>query len=211
MAARQFGAKPEARRAVRRRVDLECQLYCELWDEPIAYRVTDVSEDGLWIQTELLLEIGTEVTLTFVPPDWDEPLCVAGRVERVQLGGSRAQERAIVGMGIEFEALRGDERRRLTHSMRCLRAEQSFILDQRTLTGVPVGIADAAERTPIRSSRDTLTGWPSTTNTEPRHTARPSRITKTPAQREDEEAPPKHAFPGGLDLAASVFSSGSSD
>ena len=44
MAARQFGAKPEARRAVRRRVDLECELYCELWEEPIAYRVTDVSE-----------------------------------------------------------------------------------------------------------------------------------------------------------------------
>jgi len=208
MAARQFGAKPEARRAVRRRVDLECELYCELWAEPIAYRVTDVSEDGLWIQTDLLLEVGTEVTLNFVPPDWDEPLCVAGRVERVQLRG-RPQDRAAIGMGIEFEALRSDERRRLTHSMRCLRAEQSFILGQRTLTGVPVGFAESEEQSPVRPSRATLPGWPAAPSSPPHRSGRPSRITATPAGRRDPQ--PTHGFPGGLDLAASVFAKGSSD
>ena len=54
-------------------------MYSDLWGEAIAHRVTEVSENGLWIQTELLLEIGSEVTLTFYPPDWEEPLCVAGR------------------------------------------------------------------------------------------------------------------------------------
>ena len=140
MAARQFGAKREARRAVRRLVDLECEVYSELWGESISHRAIEVSENGLWIQTELLLEVGTEVTLTFYPPDWEEPLCVAGRVQRVELR-SRPKDANAVGMGIGFEALRNDERRRLTRSMRCLRAQESYILNQRTLTGVPVGVS----------------------------------------------------------------------
>ena len=111
MAARQFGAKREARRAVRRLADLECAVYAELWGEAIPHRVTAVSEDGLWIQTELPLEPGTEVTLTFLPPDWEEPLYVAGRVQRVELR-RRQGDGCAVGMGIEFEALRRDERRR---------------------------------------------------------------------------------------------------
>jgi hypothetical protein len=77
MAARQFGAKREARRAVRRLVDLECEVYSDLWGQAISHRAVEVSENGLWIRTELLLEVGSEVTLTFYPPDWDEPLCVA--------------------------------------------------------------------------------------------------------------------------------------
>jgi Tfp pilus assembly protein PilZ len=201
MAARQFGAKREARRAVRRLVDLECAVYSELWGEAIAHRATDVSEEGLWIQTDLLLEIGTEVTLTFYPPDWEEPLYVAGRVQRVELQ-PRPGDGSAVGMGIEFEALRTDERRRLTRSMRCLRADEAFILDQRTLTGVPVGVGEARE--PAPNPGGTVAGWaapsPST-----EYSGRPSRITATPAEREEDAEPSRSAFPGGLDLATSVF------
>jgi hypothetical protein len=138
MAARQFGAKREARRAVRRLVDLECAVYSELWGEAIAHRVTDVSEEGLWIQTDLLLEIGDEVALTFYPPDWEEPLYVAGRVQRVEL-----------------QRKPGD-------------------------------------------------GWaapsPSTG-----YAGRPSRITAIPVEPEEDAERPQSAFPGGLDLATSVF------
>ena len=207
MAARQFGAKREARRAVRRLVDLECAVYSELWGEAIAHRVTDVSEEGLWIQTDLLLEIGNEVTLTFYPPDWEEPLYVAGRVQRVELQRKPGDGRA-VGMGIEFEALRTDERRRLTRSMRCLRAHEAFILDQRTLTGVPVGVGEAPE--PASNTGGTVSGWaapsPSTG-----YAGRPSRITAIPVEREEDAERPQSAFPGGLDLATSVFSDFGSD
>jgi len=196
MAARQFGAKPEARRAVRRVVDLECEVYCDLWGEAIAHRVTDVSEEGLWIQTELLLEVGTEVALTFYPPDWEEPLCVAGRVQRVELRARPGGQNA-VGMGIEFEALRADERRRLTSSMRGFRAQESFILDQRTLTGVPVGVGEEYEAPTRRLG--TVAGW-----TAPAP-SRPSRITAKPGGDTPEAGPPGSAFPGGLDLATSVF------
>lgn len=203
MAARQFGARPEARRAVRRRVDLECDVYSEVWGQPIAHRVTDVSEDGLWIQTDLLLEIGSEVTLTFYPPDWEEPLYVAGRVQRVQLR-SRPLRGGRVGMGIGFESLRNDERRQLTRSMRCLRAEESFILDQRTLTGVPVGAGEPEEPAPRRSR--TVVGW-AAPPVAPERSARESGIAETPRRFGDSEAPTGRAFTGGLDLAASVFSS----
>ncbi len=205
MAARQFGAKREARGAVRRLVDLKCEVYSELWGEAISHRAVEVSETGLWIQTELLLEVGTEVTLTFFPPDWDEPLCVAGRVRRVELR-LRTGDANAVGMGIAFEALRNDERRRLTHSMRCLRAQESYILDQRTLTGVPVGVAEAYEAPPEPGG--TLAGWSAPAAA---YTGRPSRITATSASRERSSERAEGAFGGGLDLAASVFSPDSSD
>jgi len=207
MAARQFGAKREARRAVRRLVDLECGVYSELWGEAISHRVTDVSEEGLWIQTDLLLEIGTEVTLSFYPPDWEEPLYVAGRVQRIELQ-RKPGEGSAVGMGVEFEALRTDERRRLTRSMRCLRAEEAFVLDQRTLTGVPVGIGEAP--LPAPDPGRTIAGW-AAPSVPPEYAGRPSRITATPAQRDEDPQVPKAAFPGGLDLAASVFAHHGSD
>jgi uncharacterized protein (TIGR02266 family) len=207
MAARQFGAKREARGAVRRLVDLECEVYSELWGEAITHRVTDVSEEGLWIQTDLLLEIGTEVTLTFYPPDWEDPLYVAGRVQRVELQRRRGDERA-VGMGIEFEALRTDERRRLTRSMRCLRADEAFILDQRTLTGVPVGVGAGSE--PAPDPGRTVVGWAAPPQPQ-EYAGRPSRITATPSKREPDAEPSKSAFPGGLDLATSVFADCPSD
>ena len=209
MAARQFGAKREARRAVRRLVDLECEVYSELWGEAITHRATDVSEEGLWIQTDLLLEIGEEVTLTFYPPDWEEPLYVAGRVQRVELQ-RRLGDGSAVGMGIEFEALRTDERRRLTRSMRCLRAQESFILDQRTLTGVPVGVGEAYESAPAPDPGRTVAGWAAPSQPA-EYAGRPSRITATPAEREPDTERSKSAFPGGLDLAASVFADCGSD
>ena len=207
MAARQFGARPEARRTVRRLVDLECEVYSEFWGEAVTHQVTDVSEEGLWIQTDLLLEIGTEVTLTFYPPDWEEPLYVAGRVQRVEFR-RRPGDQSAIGMGIAFEALRTDERRRLTQSMRCLRADEAFILDQRTLTGVPVGVGEAYETAPQPGG--TVTGWaaPSPSN---EYSGRPSRITATPVSREEDADLSRSAFPGGLDLAASVFADYGSD
>jgi len=208
MAARQFGAKPEARRAVRRLVDLECEVYSELWGEAISHRAVEVSESGLWIQTELLLEVGSEVTLTFYPPDWEEPLCVGGRVRRVELR-SRPGDTNAVGMGIAFETLRNDERRRLTHSMRCLRAEEAYILDQRTLTGVPVGVGDPAHE-PIADLGRTLAGWTAPAST-PAYSSRPSRVEPGPVDGARAASSSASAFRGGLDLAASVFTPRSSD
>lgn len=199
MAARQFGAKPEARKTVRRFVDLDCDVYADMWGEAISHRVTDLSEDGLWIQTELLLEIGTEVALAFCPPDWEEPLCVAGRVKRVELR-ARPGDRNAVGMGIEFEALRVEERRRLTASIRCLPAEESFILGQRTLCGVPVGAGEPHAQQ-LAEPHGTVIGWKA-----PVAGIRESRVAPKPAAPRPDPVPRvEGAFGGGLDLAARVF------
>lgn len=199
MAARQFGAKPEARRTVRRDVDLECEVYTDLWGEALTHHVTDVSEDGLWIRTELLLEVGTEVALTFRPPDWDEPLCVAGRVRRVELR-ARPGDRNAVGMGIAFEALRADERRRLTRSIRSCRPQESFILDQRTLTGVPVAVWEAIDEPAVAPQR-TASGWAAPGPTTHGAWSAPSNRSRPEHGIER----PRTTFGGGLDLAASVF------
>ena len=201
MAARQFGAKREARRAVRRLVDLQCEVYSELWAEAIPHRVTDVSEDGLWIQTDLLLEPGSQVTLTFYPPDWDDPLYVAGRVQRVEFQ-RRLGDGSAVGMGVAFEALRRDERRRLTLSMRGLRADEAFILDQRTLTGVPVGVAESYE--PAPNPGRTVVGWAAPSPPVEYEGPASRTIEKAPVGTPDVE-PAERAFPGGLDLATSLF------
>lgn len=179
-------------------------MYSDIWGEAIPHRVTDVSEDGIWIQTELLLEIGSEVALSFVPPDWDEPLCVAGRVGRVELR-ARPGDRNAVGMGIEFETLRADERRRLTSSMRGFRAQESFILDQRTLNGVPVGPGEAREAPTRRLG--TVAGWIAPAP-EARRISRTREKTATP---EPDDKPVKAAFCGGLDLATSLFAPRASD
>jgi len=211
MAARQFGAKREARRVARRVIDLECAVYSELWGEAIDHRVTDLSEDGLWIQTELLLEVGAEVTLTFNPPDWEEPLFVAGRVQRVELQ-RKPGDRDAVGMGIEFEALRADERRRLTRSMRGLPARESFILDKHTLTGVPVGVADAPEAVEhAQSVAKTIVGWASPPSTEAQAADRPASQRDASVDEPPHSELPKGGFAGGLDLATSVFAACRSD
>ena len=200
---RQFGAKHEARGAVRRLVDFPCGVFSDVWGEVIEHRVTDVSEGGLWIETDLLLEVGSEVTLTFYPPDWDEPLCVAGRVQRVELERSGSGETS-VGMGIAFEALRGDERRQLTQSMRCLRAEASYFLDQRTLVGVPVGpIPPIESLKPPPKPQRTVVGW-SVPSPQPPASG---EVVEDPEREPEPEEPDSDSpsFGGGLDLAASLF------
>ncbi len=206
MALRQFGAKREARKAVRRLVDLECRVFSDVWGEAIVHRVTDVSEDGLWIETDLLLEVGSEVTLSFYPPDWEEPLYVAGRVQRVELERSPEQTTSI-GMGIAFETLRTDERRQLTQSMRCLRADASYILDQRTLVGVPVGPDDPDEAfDPTPDPSKTVLGWSA-----PARSLSSKPVRKSPERQRPKPEPESPAFEGGLDLATSVFKGSDSD
>ena len=213
---RQFGAKRESRGAVRRLIDLECGIYSDVWDDVILHRVTDVSEDGLWVETELLLEVGSEVTLTFYPPDWEEPLCVAGRVRRVELERGPGQLTSI-GMGIAFDALRNEERRQLRQSMRCLRADASYLLGQRTLVGVPMAPVDEATDEPYDAggdSRRTVFGWGAPSDAQdaerdqdPPASGAPAEPSSAPPPAPERPTfnPPSSAFGGGLDLAASVF------
>ncbi|MBW1907897.1 MAG: hypothetical protein JRJ24_21985 [Deltaproteobacteria bacterium] len=81
-------------------------------------------------------------------------------------------------------------------------------MDQRTLTGVPVGVGEAYEPAPTPGG--TVAGWAAPTLSV-EYSGRPSRVTATPAQREVDAEQSQGAFAGGLDLATSVFTDCGSD
>lgn len=191
------GAKQEARRGVRRGVDLDCALLSELWDEPVPHRITDISEQGLWIATDFPLEVGTEVSVSIHPPDWARPLYVSGEVRRVDLR-RRASDPRSAGMGIAFQTLRPDDRRRLSQALREAKPLQSGQVVARTLAGVPVGAIPVRERR-VPQTRTLCGVAPAPiTRSERQHRRTPQRSMTEPTRQE-------RGFGGGLGLAAWLF------
>ncbi|HKU36633.1 MAG TPA: hypothetical protein VJR89_00765 [Polyangiales bacterium] len=117
------------RRSSRRSVHLETEVRSEHWDGPVALLATELSPDGLWVESDYALEVGSELSVAFVPPHWPyaAPLSARARVTRV--GRSRR-----AGMGLCFRELRSDVReglRRALHECHCalpLTAAMSRIL-----------------------------------------------------------------------------------
>jgi len=56
------------RRSVRRAVVLECSLRSELWEGELKLPVSNLSTEGLWVDTGLVLEPGHELIVSFKPP-----------------------------------------------------------------------------------------------------------------------------------------------
>jgi len=76
----------------------------------------DLSEGGVFLRSDLLFEVGESLSLE-IPLAAGETLAARGRVAWVTRGGSGAMP---AGMGIEFEKLSPQDRRRLTQSLRQL-------------------------------------------------------------------------------------------
>jgi hypothetical protein len=87
---------PARRHYHRHAFQLEVPMICDLWDEPVSHRTRDLSAEGLYIETELPLEPGTEVVLELSVAL--ETHFVIGCVRRVDLGKGTARS----GMGIEL-------------------------------------------------------------------------------------------------------------
>lgn len=103
---------PARRHYHRHAFQLEVPMICDLWDEPVSHRTRDLSAEGLYIETELPLETGTEVVLELSVAL--ETHFVIGCVRRVDLG----EEGGRPGMGIELldidEGLRASIERALS-------------------------------------------------------------------------------------------------
>jgi hypothetical protein len=110
---------PNARRAVRRAVELPCELVSHYWDAPAELHLGDLSPFGAWIDTEMPLHRGAEVVVSFRPPRCYRELSVFARVTQVRTGRRRA-DRGRLGMGIEFGKLSDEERSLLAASLRGL-------------------------------------------------------------------------------------------
>ena len=112
---------PDSRRALRRAVELEAEVVCDLWAGSAPHRATDLSPYGIWLETPFPLERGTEVVLSFVPPRWsaDRELLVVGDVRRVELSRRRSDPLPS-GMGVAFRGMGEAERDALAETLRGL-------------------------------------------------------------------------------------------
>lgn len=110
---------PCRRSALRRAVDLECNVRAELWDGALPHRARDLSPHGLWLDTDLPLEVGEEVLVSFRPPrgsglEW--PVITRGAITRVGMHRRRVDTRP-AGMGVAFLDLDDHDRRRLARAL----------------------------------------------------------------------------------------------
>jgi len=95
----------------RPRVPLRTPIY---FDGPAAQMLgasRDLSNSGLFVETEDLLPVGLRVGITFHLPGESKPIRCVGRVARAA-SGDEASGRA-PGLGIEFERYAGDARHRI--------------------------------------------------------------------------------------------------
>lgn len=114
--------QPSSRRSsVRRHVHINASVLSDVWDAGVPHLATDLSEEGLWLQSQLPLEAGTELEVSFRPPRWagDAPLTALAAVARVGLF-RRRPDMASSGMGLRFIDLEDANRDRLRACLRGL-------------------------------------------------------------------------------------------
>lgn len=88
------------RRALRRAVDITCEMVSPRSDDPIAARATDLSPFGLWVEAPCRLAVGERVVVCLHPPRTDSEVIAFAKVARV--GASRTVD-GVVGIGLELE------------------------------------------------------------------------------------------------------------
>lgn len=77
------------RRSLRRAVALRCSLRSEYWEGELTQRASNVSTDGLWVETRLPLETGDELIVSFRPPFAREHEVVWASAQVVRAGFGR--------------------------------------------------------------------------------------------------------------------------
>jgi hypothetical protein len=107
---------PGPRRALRRAVEIPCEVVSRYLDEPLLYWATDLSPHGIWLETGLPMQLGEVAVVAFRPMVWwpGRELMVFARVVRAV----RARHDALGGMGLEFIDLDGNETRALSAWLR---------------------------------------------------------------------------------------------
>jgi uncharacterized protein (TIGR02266 family) len=109
-------AKTDRRRA--NRSSLTVRIDYATVDEIFSDFTRDINEGGLFIETEKPHLPGTEVSMQFHLPGSDEVVETVGRVVRVSGGGTDAAP----GMGIEFDELHPEDRKKIDRIVRALRS-----------------------------------------------------------------------------------------
>lgn len=100
------------RRSVRRSVAIECSVHSAYWDGAVSFVVSDLSYEGIWLETKVTLEPGDELLLSFVPPGARATVWAAARVVRVS-----GRDGLPNGMGLSFTFMSEGDRTILVHSL----------------------------------------------------------------------------------------------
>lgn len=103
MLGTEVGTGTSRRAGVRRAVDIEAEILCDLWDRPIALPARNLSTTGIWVETQLPLSPGDELIVSFVPPGRGarEPLVLSAEVCRSDLY-RRQRDAGRSGMALRF-------------------------------------------------------------------------------------------------------------
>lgn len=110
----------QRRRASRHAVDLRCDVVTEAWPEPIAHRVRDLGLGGLFVESQLLPDEGSDVLVEMrVGRRAPLRLTLLGKVRRCELR-RRASERGRSGFAIELGGLAPYEADTLRDALRGL-------------------------------------------------------------------------------------------
>lgn len=91
---------PDARRSLRRAVEVEAELIAAPWDAPRPHRILDLSPEGMRVAAGTRLPEDEPILVTFTPPGW----WLLGEVSlwaRVARAEPRSQARPAT-MGLEF-------------------------------------------------------------------------------------------------------------
>jgi hypothetical protein len=111
------------RRSLRRAVQLEADVMSDLWDGAVPLTLTNLSLHGAWLDAELSLDVGDELSLSFTPPHWQTlglpKLRARATVARVSLR-RRRNDSASAGMGLRFTGLSAVTQRCLDDVLRGL-------------------------------------------------------------------------------------------
>ncbi len=102
------------RRALRRSVDMPCEVISNYVDEPLLYWATDLSPYGLWLDTPFPMAGREQVVVCFKPPVWwpGRELTLFAEVIRSTAGQTGT------GMGLVFLDITVHERRALSAWLR---------------------------------------------------------------------------------------------
>jgi len=102
------------RQSPRYPVDLACSLQSDLWDEPVALRVTELARAGLWVESELALEPGEQVVVALGLPDGGPGQAVWALASVARVGFYRRRsEGKRSGMGLALSYVRPGDAERL--------------------------------------------------------------------------------------------------
>jgi hypothetical protein len=113
--------KPAAkvrRRSLRRAITVDCSLECDGWDGAVVLQATDVSDEGVWVETPYALDCGEELVVSFPVPGAPEAERIWAIAEVARVGMWRRRDDADApGMGLVFTYCSQEDLNRLSDSL----------------------------------------------------------------------------------------------